>query len=99
MYYSLQLKAGDRVRVKPSVSSPKYKWGSINHLSVGVVTDIDRRDVTVDFPQQNCWIGVLHEMEMVPFTHPGVTCDGCQITPIAGARFRCKVKTFPPRIN
>ena len=85
------IKVGDRVRVKPSVSNPKYKWGVINHLSVGVVTAIEGRDVTVDFPQQNHWVGVLSEMEPVPSCHPGVTCDGCQTCPIAGARFRCKV--------
>lgn len=33
-----QIKVGDRVRVKPSVATPKYKWGSVTHRSVGVVT-------------------------------------------------------------
>lgn len=28
---------GDRVRVKSSVATPKYKWGSVTHRSVGVV--------------------------------------------------------------
>jgi E3 ubiquitin-protein ligase HERC2 len=45
---------GDRVRVKSSVTTPKYKWGSVNHNSIGVVTSISAngRDVTVDFPMQ-----------------------------------------------
>jgi hypothetical protein len=45
---------GDRVRVKGSVTTPKYKWGSVNHNSIGVVTSISAngRDVTVDFPMQ-----------------------------------------------
>lgn len=31
------IKIGDKVRVKPSVITPKYKWGSVTHRSVGVV--------------------------------------------------------------
>lgn len=31
------IKIGDRVRVKPTVATPKYKWGSVTHRSVGVV--------------------------------------------------------------
>ena len=29
-------------------------------------------------PQQNKWVGLLSEMELVPSCHAGVTCDGCQ---------------------
>ena len=52
---------GDRVRVKPSVAVPKYKWGSVSHGSVGTVAQIapNGRDVTVDFPQQNNWTGTI----------------------------------------
>ena len=32
------IKVGDRVKVKASVKNPKYKWGSVNHNSIGVVT-------------------------------------------------------------
>ena len=31
------------------------------------------RDVTVDFPQQAHWTGVIEEMELVPSIHPHVT--------------------------
>lgn len=31
------IKIGDKVRVKSSVATPKYKWGSVTHRSVGVV--------------------------------------------------------------
>lgn len=31
------VRVGDRVRVKASVATPKYKWGSVTHLSVGTV--------------------------------------------------------------
>ena len=36
------------------MTTPKYKWGSVNHNSIGVVTSISAngRDVTVDFPMQ-----------------------------------------------
>ena len=43
------LKVGDRVRVKGSVVTPKYKWGSVNHNSIGIVTSVspNGRDVNV----------------------------------------------------
>lgn len=34
------VKVGDTVRVKPSVVTPQYKWGSITHSSVGTVTGL-----------------------------------------------------------
>ena len=42
------------MRVKSTVTTPKYQWGSVNHNSIGVVTSIsaNSRDVTVDFPMQ-----------------------------------------------
>lgn len=30
------------------------------------------RDLTVDFPQQSHWTGVIDEMEIVPSSHPGI---------------------------
>lgn len=32
------IKVGDTVRVKPSITKPQYKWGSVTHSSVGIVT-------------------------------------------------------------
>ncbi len=86
------IRVGDRVRVRPTVDTPKYKWGSVSHGSVGVVTSIapNGRDLTVDFPQQSNWTGLFSEMEVVPTYHPSVSCDGCLITPITGSRFKCK---------
>ncbi|KAJ8297784.1 hypothetical protein KUTeg_024315 [Tegillarca granosa] len=49
------------------------------------------RDLIVDFPQQAHWTGVIDEMEVVPSTHPGVSCDECQVYPIVGHRFKCRV--------
>ncbi|XP_052829652.1 E3 ubiquitin-protein ligase HERC2 isoform X3 [Octopus bimaculoides] len=87
------IKVGDRVRVKPSVSLPMYKWGSVTHRSVGVVTAIhaNGRDISIDYPQQAHWTGVIEEMELVPSTHPGILCNGCQMNPITGSRFECRV--------
>ncbi|ELV11273.1 E3 ubiquitin-protein ligase HERC2 [Tupaia chinensis] len=48
------------------------------------------KDIIVDFPQQSHWTGLLSEMELVPSIHPGVTCDGCQMFPINGSRFKCR---------
>ncbi|MEE6507642.1 hypothetical protein FKM82_027611 [Ascaphus truei] len=48
------------------------------------------KDVIVDFPQQSHWTGLLSEMELVPSIHPEVTCDGCQLFPINGPRFKCR---------
>ncbi|KAG9492304.1 hypothetical protein GDO78_000687 [Eleutherodactylus coqui] len=86
------IKIGDKVRVKASVTTPKYKWGSVTHRSVGVVKafSANGKDVIVDFPQQSHWTGLLSEMELVPSIHPGVTCDGCQMFPIHGPRFKCR---------
>ncbi|XP_062306104.1 E3 ubiquitin-protein ligase HERC2 [Osmerus eperlanus] len=89
---SYHIKIGDKVRVKLSVTTPKYKWGSVTHRSVGVVKafSANGKDVIVDFPQQSHWTGLLSEMELVPSVHPGVRCDGCQMFPINGPRFKCR---------
>lgn len=60
------IKIGDKVKVKSYVTVPRYKWGSVNHNSVGIVTSIssNSRDLKVDFPQQSNWTGLLSEMEV-----------------------------------
>ena len=89
---SQALKVGDRVRVRPHVTTPKYKWGSVTHRSVGIVSSIspNGRDLTVDFPTQCNWTGLIAEMETVPSFHLSVTCDGCGQNPLSGSRFKCK---------
>lgn len=92
------LRAGDRVRVRPTVNQPKYKWGSVTRSSVGTVTsecsalNVSRngRDVTVDFPQQSNWMGLVSEMERVSIIHENTVCDGCEACPIVGTRFKCR---------
>lgn len=48
-------------------------------------------DLTVDFPKQLNWTGLISEMELVPCSHDGTTCSGCNVSPIKGTRFKCKV--------
>ncbi|GFS15828.1 E3 ubiquitin-protein ligase HERC2, partial [Elysia marginata] len=86
------IKVGDKVRVKPSVKKPTYKWGSVTHASIGTVTGImiNGQDITVDFPQQAHWTGVISEMELVPSTHPMISCNKCFMNPISGPRFHCQ---------
>ncbi|XP_072748341.1 E3 ubiquitin-protein ligase HERC2 [Anoplolepis gracilipes] len=86
------LKVGDKVRVKASVTEPKYNWGSVNHHCVGVVTAITNngKNVSVDFPQQHGWTGCVSEMEKVPSCHHSVICNSCCLSPISGPRFKCK---------
>ena len=31
------------------------------------------KDLTVEFPQQSHWTGLVSEMELVPSSHPGIT--------------------------
>lgn len=58
-------------------------------LSIGICGN--GRDVTVDFPKQTKWTGLLSEMELVPSSHDGFSCSSCNSTPITGPRFTCKI--------
>nr|XP_034301897.1 E3 ubiquitin-protein ligase HERC2 isoform X1 [Crassostrea gigas] len=89
---SQKISVGDKVHVKPSVVTPTYKWGSVSHNCIGTVTAINAngRDLTVDFPQQSHWTGVIDEMEIVPSSHPGIGCDECDLFPIVGPRYKCQ---------
>ncbi|KAL7888354.1 hypothetical protein AOLI_G00033280 [Acnodon oligacanthus] len=59
-------RVGDQVRVKASVSTPKYEWGRASHKSVGVVTALDGENMTVAFPEQKSWKAAVSEMELAP---------------------------------
>ncbi|KAL6486449.1 hypothetical protein MHYP_G00058410 [Metynnis hypsauchen] len=72
-------RVGDRVRVKASVSTPKYKWGSASHSSVGVVTGINGESMTVDFPEHKSWMATVSEMELAPSADLGNFRVGDQV--------------------
>ncbi|MCJ8744019.1 hypothetical protein PDJAM_G00101460 [Pangasius djambal] len=60
------IKVGDRVRVKSSVTAPKFNWGcTVTHKSVGVVKSVNDETVIVNFPEHKNWKGFLSEMECV----------------------------------
>ncbi|XP_014251481.1 E3 ubiquitin-protein ligase HERC2 isoform X1 [Cimex lectularius] len=86
------IKIGDKVRVRSSVTVPKFKWGYIDHNSIGVVIGVSYsgRRVTVNFPEQSNWTGLISEMEVVPSCHIDIMCNGCSMSPISGPRFKCK---------
>ncbi|KAF4520878.1 hypothetical protein B566_EDAN007059 [Ephemera danica] len=92
------LQKGDRVRVRPNIATPSYGWGFVSRSCVGVVASINHGFtpipyVKVDFPQQFGWTGLPEELEVVCNRHVGIECAGCGISPIIGARFRCKTCT------
>ena len=66
-----ELKVGDRVRVKRSVKTPFYEWGSldITHESVGIIHSfgvIDgKNQMLVNFPTFQNWSADPDEMELV----------------------------------
>ena len=57
---------GDRVRVKPHVTTPKYKWGSVTHRSVGLVSSIspNGRDSSPKDKGTHLWLTFqyMHQM-------------------------------------
>ncbi|XP_048062451.1 E3 ubiquitin/ISG15 ligase TRIM25 isoform X3 [Megalobrama amblycephala] len=71
------IKIGDKVCVKPSVETPKYLWGSVNHKSTGRVISVQGETVTVDFPEQEGWIGEVSEMELVVSADLGSATHNC----------------------
>ncbi|XP_056115926.1 uncharacterized protein ftr97 isoform X3 [Rhinichthys klamathensis goyatoka] len=69
------IKIGDKVRVKPSVVTPTHKWGAVTHKSIGVVKKIQGESLTVDFPEQKNWTGLVSEMEIVASADSDIKCD------------------------
>ena len=55
------IKVGDKVRVRPSIVTPSYGWGSVDPTSVGTVQvlPIEGGDLVVDFPEQSGWYCLL----------------------------------------
>lgn len=58
------IQIGDRVRVKRSVATPSYGWGSVNHSHVGILKSKGGATWTVDFPGiQSGWSAAPTELE------------------------------------
>ena len=63
---STTIRVGDRVRVKRSVSEPRYGWGEVKHEHVGTVTSVESDgDCKIKFRVHSSWNGVLSELEKV----------------------------------
>ncbi|XP_054728194.1 probable E3 ubiquitin-protein ligase HERC2 [Anastrepha obliqua] len=59
---SAQVVVGTQVRLR---AISRYKWGYVLRGSVGTVTAVRGKDVTVDFPQHAGWKGTLNDIEVV----------------------------------
>ncbi|KAA0163886.1 hypothetical protein FNF28_04080 [Cafeteria roenbergensis] len=81
---------GARVRVKPSVSSPKYGWGSVSAGDVGTVKSVESDSrMRVDFPGKNSnWLADPSEMELAPAGSGAFS---------VGARVRVKPSVSSPK--
>ncbi|KAA0163185.1 hypothetical protein FNF28_04410 [Cafeteria roenbergensis] len=81
---------GARVRVKPSVSSPKYGWGSVSAGDVGTVKSVESDSrMRVDFPGKNSnWLADPSEMELAPSGSGAFS---------VGARVRVKPSVSSPK--
>ncbi|KAJ0229051.1 Mind bomb [Hirschfeldia incana] len=64
-----ELKIGDWVRVKPSITTPTYQWGEVNPSSIGVVYRMEDGDSWVAFCfLDRLWLCKAGEMERIrPF--------------------------------
>jgi Ca2+-binding EF-hand superfamily protein len=60
------VQVGSKVRVKKSVTEPKYKWGGVSHESEGTLTSLESNgDCRIDFPGKSGWMGRVDEVELV----------------------------------
>ncbi|KAL9263039.1 E3 ubiquitin-protein ligase KEG-like protein [Drosera capensis] len=64
-----ELRIGDWVRVKASVSTPSHEWGEVTHSSIGVVHRMEDGEVWVSFCfLKKLWLCKVPEVERVrPF--------------------------------
>lgn len=62
---SRPFEVGDQVRVKPSVASPRYGWGEVKHEDVGLVSQIRKDLIKVDFEKQKSWSADPDELELL----------------------------------
>ena len=63
------------MRVRASISKPRYDWGYVDHTSIGPVHSLEDPDeVIVDFPEQHGWRGLISELEVVVDDSEGEAC-------------------------
>ncbi|XP_065364219.1 probable E3 ubiquitin-protein ligase HERC2 [Calliphora vicina] len=70
---SSQIVIGSQVRMR---AAPRYKWGNVMRGSVGTVTAVCGKNVSVDFPQHPGWKGSVNDIETVGTSVQGSTLLG-----------------------
>lgn len=65
-----QITVGSSVKLKPQVSTPRYKWGLVNRDSIGTIVSIQGKEVVVNFTEQENWTGCVDEMQLVQIPQP-----------------------------
>ncbi|XP_052392002.1 uncharacterized protein LOC127939051 isoform X1 [Carassius gibelio] len=96
---TIEIVVGDRVRVKPSVVTPTHKWGSVTQFSIGVVKKIQGNLLTVDFPEQRNWTGVVSEMERVTSAGSNLSTKNDPFNIKVGDKVRVKPSVITPKHN
>uniref|UniRef100_W8AHF9 HECT-type E3 ubiquitin transferase n=1 Tax=Ceratitis capitata TaxID=7213 RepID=W8AHF9_CERCA len=81
---AVQVIVGTQVRLR---AASRYKWGYVLRGSVGTVTAVRGKDVTVDFPQHASWKGTITDLEVVG--------GGGQVVGVAGALHGLNNGTVP----
>ncbi|GKT17925.1 hypothetical protein ADUPG1_011203 [Aduncisulcus paluster] len=64
------VKVGHVVRIKTSISSPSYGWGSVNHSNFGIIASVNGDRCTINFSSQSGWSGKSSECDV--YGPPGV---------------------------
>jgi len=60
-----RLRAGEFVRVRCDILSPRFGWGAVNPGDVGSIHSVEGRLCRVNFEKDNNWRGCLKELEPV----------------------------------
>ncbi|KAG0503137.1 hypothetical protein HPP92_003209 [Vanilla planifolia] len=91
-----QVRVGDWVRVRTTVTTPTYQWGDVKPSSVGVVHRVDGDELSVAFCfADRLWICKEWEMEKVRAFRVG---DKVRISPgIMVPRWGWRMETFASR--
>jgi len=80
---------GVEVRVKASVVTPRYHWGTVTHSSIGEVITIADNYIVVKFPEFPSWKADPSEMELV-----NEACNEAISPSDSGRSYRgCQTKT------